>query len=310
MKDITYLQIEPTTKCNFACIFCCRNKLEQRDMNIDLFKQVLEELQQIHHIHIQGEGEPLLHPDIIEMFQFARQKAYVLTTITNGSLLSKYYKALVDCEIDRIGISSETVDKDRLRKIRGGSLDAAIKGSKQVVQYKKDSGKLKPALGFEVALLKDNLSELKRISDLYRDLEMDGGISVQPLNTTPFYFDNYDDYLKEQILTDTENLYLAKEVEKINRSITVNELVNRSLSLRQPAMKEKDCPLLSSGLFVHSTGKVSFCCLIKSGENAFLGDLYHDQFSNIINERFKRLKKFALSGRCPEECKNCMRWQQ
>ena len=199
MKDITYLQIEPTTKCNFACIFCCRNKLEQRDMNIDLFKQVLEELQQIHHIHIQGEGEPLLHPDIIEMFQFARQKAYVLTTITNGSLLSKYYKALVDCEIDRIGISIETVDKERFRKIRGGSLDAVIKGIKQVVQYKKDSGKLKPALGFEVALLKDNLSELKRISDLYRDLEMDGGISVQPLNTTPFYFDNYDDYLKEQI---------------------------------------------------------------------------------------------------------------
>lgn len=130
------------------------------------------------------------------------------------------------------------------------------------------------------------------------------------MNTTPFYFDNYDDYLKEQVLTDAENLYLAKEVEKINRSITVNELINQFPSLRQPAMKEKDCPLLSSGLFVHSTGKASFCCLIKSGKESFLGDLYHDQFSNIINERFKRLKKFELSGICPEECKNCMRWQK
>lgn len=278
-------------------------------MDLSLFKQVLQNMDQVHHIHVQGEGEPLLHPDIIEMFWQARKKAQILTTITNGSLLYKHYKELVEGGIDRIGVSIETVNKDDFQKIRGGSLDTLIDGIRKVVQYKISLKKMRPALGFEVTLLKDNLSELRKISDLYSDLKMDGGISVQPLNTTPFYLNNYDEYLRKQIFTNTENLFLAKEVEKINRKITVNESVNQELPLRQPVIKEKDCPLLSSGLFVHSTGRVSFCCLIKSGEKYFLGNLHHDQFSSIIEERCKRLKKFEKFGICPQECKNCMRLQ-
>lgn len=307
MKNITYLQIEPTTRCNFRCIFCCRSKLEQKDIDIPLFKLALEELPSMYQIHVQGEGEPLLHPEIIEMFRLARKKAHILTTITNGSLLKKYYKELVDCGIDRIGISIETVDNDAFHRIRGGSLDSIIEGIKQVIQYKKNSKSARPALGFEVALLKENIPELRKIAELYRTLEMDGGISVQPLNTTPFYLDNYDDYLKTQVLASADNLYLAKEVEKINRNLHINELVNQSLPLRQSFMKEKECPMLASGLFVHSTGNVTFCCLIKSGEHAFLGDLRNGEIYDILNERSRRLQKYEKFGVYPYECRNCMK---
>lgn len=86
------LFFELTNKCNFHCTFCPSDdqKRELGFMNLELVKQLYTEaaekqINPVVNLHLMG--EPTLHPDLIEILNFAASKKIKTNLTTNGSTL-------------------------------------------------------------------------------------------------------------------------------------------------------------------------------------------------------------------------------
>lgn len=130
------LFLDPCGACNFKCSFCpCNNSdwmVEQRHekMSMDLFHKILDDIEmfpdRIKVINLYGFGEPLLHPDYIEMAKEikARKLCRELRCTTNGLLLSpEMNKKLVDAGVDMVRISVEALTAKEYEEICSVKID-------------------------------------------------------------------------------------------------------------------------------------------------------------------------------------------
>jgi MoaA/NifB/PqqE/SkfB family radical SAM enzyme len=94
---IEYLMLNFPFLCNYKCLKCC-NRLESRHDNssylylsLDEIKNVLKEARDIgaRVLVIAGEGEPLLHSDILKIVSFSYDLGLIPYIFTNGSMLNK-----------------------------------------------------------------------------------------------------------------------------------------------------------------------------------------------------------------------------
>ena len=93
LKQPLYLYLELNNSCNLRCKFCSVAEKNNDYMNIKLVKKVLKEMKKncILDVYYTG-GEPLLHPDFIEIVNFANDLGIRQTLLTNGLLLNNYEK--------------------------------------------------------------------------------------------------------------------------------------------------------------------------------------------------------------------------
>lgn len=124
-----HLDIEPTNRCNLKCTFC--DKLpylradQFGDMNVGLFKRILDEgcENDLCSIKLSYRGEPLCHPQLVEMVGYAKKKNILDVYFnTNAMLLTEdTSNRLIDAGLDRISISVEGTDPELFEKARKGA---------------------------------------------------------------------------------------------------------------------------------------------------------------------------------------------
>lgn len=106
------LRFEVTTKCNYNCIICPREKLTRKKetMSFSLFKMLFDkinkEIAQYNTLTFPGMGEPLLDRTLNKKIEYAKKKKFRVLMLTNASLLSvKKFKELEDIGVDSIRVS-------------------------------------------------------------------------------------------------------------------------------------------------------------------------------------------------------------
>jgi hypothetical protein len=110
-----FFQIEITTVCNFRCFYCIGRRWAPRHMPPTTFEAILGRLPPGHHVvSLQGEGEPLAHPDFWRMAERVASASYVPYTITNGSLVDPVRMAAL---FPTVGFSLDTVDAAEAERI-------------------------------------------------------------------------------------------------------------------------------------------------------------------------------------------------
>jgi len=136
-RNITYLRISVTDKCNLRCTYCmpedgvpplCHSDIMSIEETIDAAKAAAA--LGISKIRITG-GEPLVRKGIIELCGGIAQIPGIeeICITTNGTLLPTYAKALRDAGVDRLNISLDTLDPVKYEKItRIGNLKQALDG--------------------------------------------------------------------------------------------------------------------------------------------------------------------------------------
>ncbi|MCG3260743.1 MAG: radical SAM protein, partial [Candidatus Heimdallarchaeota archaeon] len=89
------IQVEPTNKCNYSCSMCLNavGNSENHFLSLDSFQSLAEEVfPNLEKLVLYGFGEPLIHPNFIEMLEISRKylpSESKVTFTTNGSLLNK-----------------------------------------------------------------------------------------------------------------------------------------------------------------------------------------------------------------------------
>ena len=142
-RDIYYLRISVTDKCNLRCTYCMPAEgicLKSHD-DILRFEEIEELVKTavrlgFYKFRLTG-GEPLVRRGIIDLVQrIARiDGVKTLAMTTNGLLLDKYAKELKAAGLSRLNISLDSLKPDRYKEItRGGDLNQALAGIKAAAE--------------------------------------------------------------------------------------------------------------------------------------------------------------------------------
>ncbi|MCL3782150.1 GTP 3',8-cyclase MoaA [Prolixibacteraceae bacterium JC049] len=136
-RDISYLRISVTDRCNLRCRYCMPEEGISRMAHDDIlsFEEMVDVVKRgvargIKKVRLTG-GEPLVRKGIVELVRMIREIDGVeeLNMTTNGILLDKYAKDLKAAGLDRINISLDTMNAKRYKYItRGGNIQDVLKG--------------------------------------------------------------------------------------------------------------------------------------------------------------------------------------
>lgn len=88
---INRVYIEIHNQCNLSCTFCPPTKRNRNALTIEQFKYILNEIKAYtQHIYLHVQGEPLLHPNLLQFLDLAAVNNLKVHLVTNGTLIHLY----------------------------------------------------------------------------------------------------------------------------------------------------------------------------------------------------------------------------
>lgn len=110
MKKFKNIYVEIIKNCNLKCPFCPSSKLKQKQkISYDQFKLIIEQIKDYTEgIYLHILGEPLLHPDLFKMIEYASMFVKVSLT-TNGHLLGKYLNQIINSNLYILNLSMQSL---------------------------------------------------------------------------------------------------------------------------------------------------------------------------------------------------------
>lgn len=131
------LQVEPSSVCNYRCVFCYQTDAEftrkgnghMGMMPLDLFKRILDEAQgKLEALSLASRGEPLICPDIEGMLEYAAGKFLALKLNTNAWFLDeRKAHAILQAEPQTVVFSADAAEEPSYSQLRvGGRLDRVL----------------------------------------------------------------------------------------------------------------------------------------------------------------------------------------
>lgn len=137
-REINYLRISLTDRCNFRCIYCMPEQgiVPKKQEDILSYEEIIEIVRAtvdlgIDRIRLTG-GEPLVRKGVVDFVKSLRSVAGIkeVSMTTNGSLLAPVAGELARAGLDRVNISLDTFNPETFFKITGaeGKLGNVLEG--------------------------------------------------------------------------------------------------------------------------------------------------------------------------------------
>ncbi|MDI6732734.1 MAG: radical SAM protein [Planctomycetota bacterium] len=169
--------IEPTSHCNLKCVMCPRQRPHKKDgyMKMDLFRKIVDETLGYgpRSIVLYKDGEPLLHPEIIEMVRYIKQvnPAHNILISTNGLLLTeKLSQALIQNRLDQLHFSIGAVIPETYNKIRGGKLQQLEDNIRRLIEIKRVERAKIPYLSAQIINMPETQGEIMQFRNKWTNL--------------------------------------------------------------------------------------------------------------------------------------------
>ena len=135
-RNINYLRISLTDKCNLRCVYCMsedmtfrpRSELLQDDEILRLVRIFAD--MGFHKFRLTG-GEPTVRTNVVDIVKgiAATPGVETIAMTTNGLLLDKLAQPLADAGLSRVNISIDTLNPEKFNKItRWGQVEDVWKG--------------------------------------------------------------------------------------------------------------------------------------------------------------------------------------
>ncbi len=177
---LSKLYIEPSTQCNLQCRTCIRNSWDEPIglMDMHLYRKLLSDLKDfktLNTLAFWGYGEPLTHPEIVNMVAEAHEMGINTELITNGHLLDENKaKGLIQAGLDIMVVSVDGTTQESFGDVRLGGNLMRVEDNIRTLNLlrEKMSGK-KLNLGMEFVIMKSNIKQLPDLAHKARFLKAD-----------------------------------------------------------------------------------------------------------------------------------------
>jgi len=171
------LQIEVTSRCSATCAYCPHTTKQavwrERHMEDATFAALEPLIRRAKRVHLQGWGEPLLHPRFFEYAGAAGRIGAAVSTTTYGLAVNKANAArLVDSGIDIVAFSLTGVDGPSNAARSGAPFDGVQSGILALGEAKRLAGSEFPHIHLAYLMLAPEAENVARLPDLMHSLDV------------------------------------------------------------------------------------------------------------------------------------------
>ncbi|MGL5651179.1 MAG: GTP 3',8-cyclase MoaA [Paraclostridium sp.] len=284
-REIDYLRISLTDKCNLSCIYCMPKKIEF-DKNIndvlsfENYKFIIKGFSKlgIKKVRFTG-GEPLIYDNLQDLIKYTKENCNIddICITTNAIGLYEKIDKLKENGLKKVNISLDSLDEDKYKKItRGGDLKEVLKSIDKCME-----------LGIKVkincVLIKGlNDDELNQFINLTKNKEIDVRfIELMPIGEGLKIFKNGYINLKEAL----NKIEILKPIKNEEKSVASYYKLGNSKG-KVGIITPMSCSFCSecNRIRMTSNGKVKLC-LHSSEEldiNKYLNN--ENEFTNLIEK--------------------------
>jgi radical SAM protein with 4Fe4S-binding SPASM domain len=316
------IQLEVTGACNLACTMCLvsyRPKIGKGRgaLDFDLFRRIVDGLPRLERLTLQGLGEPLLAPRLVEMVAYAAGRGIAVGFNTNAQLLTpERSHRLVEAGVAWMHVSVDGATAATYEGIRSGARFALLEGHVPALtaaaQRRADGG---PEICVVFVAMRRNIRELP---DVVRLAARWGVPSVRVQNLS-HSFDDTDPsgsyaeirrYAADEALFTDRDLGLARAAFDEARG-AAEEL---GLTLRLPHLDarpappphRRGCDWPWTSAYVTHTGDVQPCCMVMGSERATMGRVSDRSFPEVWQgPAYREFRSRLEGGDPPDVCRGC-----
>jgi len=332
------LSFNLTSRCNLKCKFCWQYRENGIFKNINLtslkeelkiqdLKKIISEVRgSLRNITLWG-GEPMLHPDFIEFATYIKELRIYLNIITNGTLLKKFAKPLVEMQVNNLVVSVDGPPQlhDEIRKMKG-SYQGIIEGIEAIKDLKYTSGKNLPTIEINFTISDLNFARIIETITLLEEL------SINSITISHLWWTDKNIYDKNEEVFKTEfnsaSPYFKafiQETSKIDLKILADEILKvKERKWRIPVTFLPDLNSREVSAY-YSDPKNSFkfksclipwitACILPNGDltpcsdrpDFIIGNLKKESFRRLWNnEKFKLYRRVLKRHRLFPMCARC-----
>jgi MoaA/NifB/PqqE/SkfB family radical SAM enzyme len=326
------MQVEVTAACNLRCTMCLVryrppvNRIAGA-MPLPLFSRLVEEVPTLRELTMQGLGEPLLSPHLLDMVALAHARGIRVGFNSNATLLTRRMAdRLVAAGLDWLHVSLDGADAATYEAIRdGATFSRVVANLAGLVAAKRAAGSAVPWIRVVFVAMRRNVAQLPPLVELL------GGIGVRELrvqnlshsfsDTDPSgaYREIREHAAAEALWTGQDRAVAERAFAEARRRADANGLV-----LRLPLVQASRAGAPAAGLadrpgctwpwdatYVTSGGVVQPCCMVMGDDRIALGDLNRESFPAIwagalYQEFRRRLRQPGADGAgIPAVCSGC-----
>ena len=320
VKAPLYVRVKPINLCNHGCFFCVystgfrvkdggdmdhiqsgmhQDMKEMDAIPTEKMMEILYDLSRIgtKAITYSGGGEPLMHPDIVEIMRRTLELGLDLSIITNGQNLAKE-RAEVLAKAKWVRVSMDYTDGEQMKRFRNvpeKSFDAVIRNINKFAAIKDKTCDL----GVNYIVHRSNYKNLWGYTQLLKEA------GVENVRFSPMYVPDFYDYHKE--IADEVNEQLAKIQTICDDRFTVNSTYNITPgSSHSHTRSYNKCFIMQTVPVIGADLKVYACHNKAYDSTGCIGSIAKQRFTDLwfSNETKQYFEKFNAKTTCMHECSN------
>ena len=318
-----WVDFDITRRCNLRCVGCLYHSPlvngheyinpDMSDISVELVRRTVRELAALgtHTVIIQGAGEPLLHPGLIEIVDIVKKAGMFCKLLTNGTLLdAAMVERLIDTGLDNLRIS---IWGNTASEMHGATpeedernFDKIIKGIELLSASKERRGVLAPSVELYQVVNRNNFRTVASFAGLALKHHC-AGIRLAQLITRRGQIDDYS-------LSPEEEKICLQQLAQVRSALQEKGIVHNidGLAMRfdkgERVWEHAACFTPWYRLRVLVDGTVKVC----RGHDEAFGHLGRQSFSEIWNgaqlRAFRRriLTREGLAGVAKHsDCRAC-----
>lgn len=314
-------QIEPVGTCNLKCRMCAvqfRHAALPAWMDWGLYTEVIDQLSpRLQYLHLQGLGEPLLHPRFFDMVNYAARRNITVSTSTNMTLLDAgRAKECLKSGLDALHVSLDAASAQVYETIRLNASFETVKDnlSGLLELARLEHSRLKVCI--VMVLMRTNIDELPGLVRLAKELAIDE-VHVQQLcqdvaeQDLPQDFRPWAGLMREQAVCDKDAAVVTSVLAQARR-LAVQLGVNLRLPRLQArpgldaATGQERCDWPWTSAYITFDGYALPCCIACAPDLIHLGNVAESGIDAIWNgTAYHRFREELQQSVPPTICRSC-----
>ena len=293
-----YVEISPVSYCNNQCIFCGLDFAhnERLSLDADILMTRIGEMSRlgVKSIMFAGEGEPLLHPRMVEIAAHTKNCGIDVSITTNGMTgNAKLWEELLP-SLTWIRFSIDAAVPETYATVHGissANFERTITSLKEAVRTKRENN-LSVTIGVQFLMIQQNLADIESALRLYSEIGVDY-LSFKPYSEHP------------QMLNKSGFTYGAAIIDSIEKAVRafVSISTAKTVIIFRKAATEAysdgvqrftSCCALPFWGYLSSKGDFYTCSVYLNDDRFKVGNMYAETMEAILfGEKRKKSIAFA-----------------
>jgi MoaA/NifB/PqqE/SkfB family radical SAM enzyme len=321
----SFVQIEPVGQCNLRCRMC--PIMFRKDgppngppafMKFEEFTRLIDGFPHLAELHLQGLGEPMMHPRFFDMIAYAVRRGARVTTNTNLTLLNpERAERCVTSGLDVLHVSIDGATTETYERIRVRShYDKVMRNLRLLLDARRRLGSNRPHLHLVMVIMRQNLHELPELVRQARAWEVEE-VWVQHLchdfaeSSLPEQYRPMREFVEEQTLFHEDRARVERyfgearaEAARVGVRLRLPKPDPGRYPPSMPGRARCDWPWARA--YLSYDGRAMPCCTVATPDRANFGSAVAAGFAAVWNgPEYQEFRRRLDSDDPPEICRSC-----